>query len=148
MSHIDLRASEVAELLPEIMRRIVGGRSVPAGMREVTLPQGRALRVIASSQGCTMGALAKSLHVTLGAATGLVDRLIQQGLVQRQSDPDDRRIVRVRLTRAGRRAHTAVEEGARRRLSEALEKLSPEQRTRLVEALMTLQQALSEAAGD
>ncbi len=137
----------IAESLPEIMRRLGGGRSVPAGMREVTLPQARALRAIASSEACTMGALAKSLHITLGAATGLVDRLIQQGLVQRQPDPADRRIVRVHLTAAGRRAHVAVVEGARRRLSAALEKLSPQQRAQVAEALMMLRDALAEGEG-
>lgn len=144
MSATDPNMVLIAESLPEIMRRLGGGRSVPAGMREVTLPQARALRAIASDEACTMGALAKSLRVTLGAATGLVDRLIQQGLVQRQPDPADRRIVRVHLTAAGRHAHVAVVEGARRRLSAALEKLSPEQREDVAEALTMLRDALAE----
>jgi DNA-binding MarR family transcriptional regulator len=144
MSHFDLTVMEIAELLPEVMRRLGGGRSVPAGMREVTLPQARALRAIASSEACTMGELAGSLRVTMGAATGLVDRLVQQGLVQREPDPNDRRIVRVRLTAAGRRAHAALVRGVRRRLSAALEKLSPEQRAQVAAALAMLRDALGE----
>jgi DNA-binding MarR family transcriptional regulator len=144
MSHSDLTVMEIAELLPEIMRRLGGGRSVPAGMREVTLPQARALRAIASSEACTMGELAGSLRVTMGAATGLVDRLVQQGLVQREPDPSDRRVVRVRLTPAGQRAHTALVRGVRRRLSAALEKLSPEQRAQVAAALAMLRDALGE----
>jgi DNA-binding MarR family transcriptional regulator len=144
MSHSDLTVMEIAELLPEIMRRLGGGRSVPAGMREVTLPQARALRAIASSEACTMGELAGSLRVTMGAATGLVDRLVQQGLVQREPDPSDRRVVRVRLTPAGQRAHAALVRGIRRRLSAALEKLSPEQRAQVAAALAMLRDALGE----
>lgn len=144
MSRVDLTVTEIAELLPQIMRRLAGGRSVPAGMREVTLPQARALGAVASSEACTMGELAASLRVTLGAATGLVDRLVQQNLVQREPDPRDRRIVRVRLTAAGRRAHAAVVRGARRRLSAALEKLSPPHRAQLAAALAMLNTALAE----
>jgi DNA-binding MarR family transcriptional regulator len=144
MSHPDLTVTQIAELLPEVMRRLAGGRSVPTGMREVTIPQARALRAVASSEACTMGELAGSLHVTMGAATGLVDRLVQQGLVQREPDANDRRIVRVRLTAAGRRAHAAVVRGARRRLSAALEKLSPEQRGQIAAALVVLRDALGE----
>jgi len=136
--------TQIAELLPEVMRRLGGGRSIPAGIRELTFAQARALRVVAADQGCTMGALARSLHVTLGAATGLVDRLIQHRLVQREADPRDRRIVRVRLTRSGRRAHEAVVEGARQRLAAALAKLSPEQREQVAEALRMLKEALAE----
>ncbi len=41
----------------------------------------RALRFVTDQSGCTMGQLARALGVTLGAATGLVDRLLQQDLV-------------------------------------------------------------------
>ncbi len=89
-----------------------------------------------------MGELAQELHITLGAATGLVDRLIAQNLVEREADPKDRRVVRVRVTQRGKRAHLARRREVRRRLARALQELSAEERARLVEGLTRLRKAL------
>ncbi len=57
----------------------------------------------------TAGQLADTSLVTTGGITLRVDRLEKAGLVQRERDPDDRRVVYTRLTPAGRQA---VEEAA------------------------------------
>ncbi len=142
----NLDAAEVAQLLPEIMQRLAGKQSPPAGIRELTIAQARALRAIARTDTSTMGELAGGLHITLGAATGLVDRLIQHGLVERGADPQDRRVVRVRLTSLGRRTHASVVRETRRRLGLALSRLSSEQQAAVVEGLAILRDALSEAS--
>jgi DNA-binding MarR family transcriptional regulator len=46
----------------------------------------------------TMGQLAQALGVSLGSVTGLIDGLVQRGLVRREEDPDDRRQKLARLT--------------------------------------------------
>lgn len=48
------------------------------------------------------GALVRATGVTSGTMTNRVDRLVTRGLVRRDSDPDDRRSVRVELTPEGR----------------------------------------------
>ena len=52
--------------------------------------------------GLTMSDLSRRLIVSNGAITGMVDKLMQGGLVVRAYDPADRRSVIVRLTRKGR----------------------------------------------
>ena len=47
-------------------------------------------------------ALVRATGVTSGTMTNRVDRLVTRGLVRRDSDPDDRRSVRVELTPEGR----------------------------------------------
>jgi DNA-binding MarR family transcriptional regulator len=54
--------------------------------------------------GLRMNVLTRYLMVTGGSVTGLTDELENEGLVQRESDPDDRRSLRVRLTAAGRKS--------------------------------------------
>ncbi|MEA2668531.1 MAG: hypothetical protein QOJ33_1465 [Chloroflexota bacterium] len=49
----------------------------------------------------TMGQLAQALGVSLGSVTGLIDGLVQRGLVRRDEDPDDRRQKLARLTATG-----------------------------------------------
>ncbi|MGN6609281.1 MAG: MarR family winged helix-turn-helix transcriptional regulator [Jatrophihabitans sp.] len=52
----------------------------------------------------TAGELTAQTHVTSGTMTSRLDKLTERGLVTRAPDPDDGRLVRVRLTAAGRRA--------------------------------------------
>lgn len=51
----------------------------------------------------SVGELAERLQITHHSAVGLVDRLVTEKLVVRQSDPGDRRRVHVLLTRRGER---------------------------------------------
>ena len=51
----------------------------------------------------TAGELSASTHVTSGTMTSRLDRLTRRSLVSRHPDPDDGRLVRVRLTGTGRR---------------------------------------------
>lgn len=51
----------------------------------------------------TAGELATLTHVTSGTMTSRLDRLVARGFVTRRADPADKRLVRVRLTEAGRR---------------------------------------------
>ena len=144
MGASDLFRDEVLSLLPQIMQRLRGDRPLPVGLRALTPPQLRALATIAFNARGTMGELARALHVTLGAATGLVDRLLQQGLVARLPDPRDRRLVRLQLTEAGRRAHLTAVRRRRRRMGFALARLSPEQCGQVVTALRLLRDALGD----
>jgi DNA-binding MarR family transcriptional regulator len=52
--------------------------------------------------GLTMSDLSRRLMVSNGAITGLADKLMSEGMVERQGDPADRRAVIVRLTPEGR----------------------------------------------
>lgn len=52
----------------------------------------------------TMSELSRQLMVSNGNATGVIDRLHRDGLVQRLSSADDRRVQYISLTKAGRKA--------------------------------------------
>ena len=49
-----------------------------------------------------MGYLADETKQVSATMTGIIDRLVEQGLVERWRPPEDRRKVLVRLTEAGR----------------------------------------------
>lgn len=51
----------------------------------------RALSILLREGPQSAGALMNGLHVTSGAVTGIVDRLIARGFALRAPDPDDRR---------------------------------------------------------
>jgi DNA-binding MarR family transcriptional regulator len=67
---------------------------------ELTMPQMRIICVL--RQGAQrMGNIASGLGSSLSSATSMVDRLVDKGLVERRSDPEDRRVVQCRLTPRG-----------------------------------------------
>jgi DNA-binding MarR family transcriptional regulator len=71
----------------------------------------------------TMSALAEALGAPLSTASGIGERLARRGLVQRQRQPEDRRVVVVRLTRKGATAAGKLRaqiDGVLRRVAGAL----------------------------
>jgi DNA-binding MarR family transcriptional regulator len=77
--------------------------------REMTLPRFDLLANLAKENGQTLAALSRSMLVTAGNLTGLVDRAARDGLVERRADPDDRRAWRVHVTSKGLRAFKEAE---------------------------------------
>lgn len=69
-----------------------------------TLPRFDVLAQLDKTHGkMTLGELSQRMMVSNGNVTGLVDRLVSDGLVARRASPRDRRVQIVSLTAAGRR---------------------------------------------
>lgn len=85
---------------------------VRTGLREefgVTLPRFDLLSQLDRAPGgLTMGELSRRLMVSNGNVTGLIDRLVREGLVERQQSPTDRRASMVSLTSAGKAAFDSM----------------------------------------
>jgi DNA-binding MarR family transcriptional regulator len=60
-----------------------------------------AVRGFDGERGPTVGDVADLLLLQHHSATGLVDRTERAGLIRRERDPDDGRVVHLRVTRAG-----------------------------------------------
>ncbi len=90
-------------------------RSLAQLNANVTLPQFRALVVLATSGPARVVDLAAELRVQPSTATRMCDRLVRKGLVSRHEHPADRRAAWVVLTRTGR---NLVAEIMRRRRDE------------------------------
>lgn len=72
---------------------------------ETTLPRFDVLSALEREpDGLTMSQLSAALLVSNGNITGIVNRLIEELLVVRTAESEDRRIATVRLTRKGREA--------------------------------------------
>jgi DNA-binding MarR family transcriptional regulator len=89
----------------------------------------------------TAGELATLTHVTSGTMTSRLDRLVARDLVTRHPDPADGRLVRVRLTEAGRERVDAAFAQLVRTERALLGTLSHERRADLADALRSLLRA-------
>src|SRR5262245_45558534 len=67
----------------------------------LTLPQMITLLAIQAHGPCRMGMLVEATRQSGGTVTGIIDRLIESGLVERAHAANDRRAVEVALTSAG-----------------------------------------------
>src|SRR5689334_4274060 len=61
----------------------------------LTMPQIDVLRELATANGLSLKELSKRLGLVHSTVSGIVDRLEQRGLVQRRTDPDDKRFTRI-----------------------------------------------------
>jgi DNA-binding MarR family transcriptional regulator len=102
--------------------------------REMTLARFDLLADLAREDGQTIAALSRSLLVTPGNLTGLIDRAARDEMVERRADPTDRRAWRIHLTVKGQRAFHDAE----RRHSERVTRLFAPLSAAEMELLMRL----------
>jgi DNA-binding MarR family transcriptional regulator len=79
----------------------------------LTMPQMVTLFAIRNVGTCRMSELAEITQQSAGTLTGIVDRLIEDNLVGRVRDIDDRRVVQVTLTVQGEERLARVEQARR-----------------------------------
>ncbi len=58
------------------------------------------LRVVQGEPGIGVAAAARALHLAGNSVSTLVNQLVDHGMLVRETDPDDRRAIRLRLTEA------------------------------------------------
>lgn len=83
---------------------------------ELTMPRIKVLMLLNAQGPSPVGALARAMGVTLPTVTGVLDRLVEQGLVRRDDDPSDRRLVISRLTEHGQEVVDQLQQANRARL--------------------------------
>jgi DNA-binding MarR family transcriptional regulator len=92
-----------------------------------------------------MGRLAELMDVSLPNVTGIVDRMVERGLVERGRDADDRRVVTLSATDGGREAVEEIDQIRRRALGSVLERLTPEQQRHALQTFIDMRAAAETA---
>ena len=108
----------------------------------LTMTQLRVLFLLRTEDGASAGAMAESLKVTPSTLTRIVDRLVRQGLIRRETDDGDRRLVRHYVSASGASTVEELERSGRARMNAVMDRLSAPQLERLVAALADLTAAL------
>jgi len=136
MAKIDDRELEsyTQDLWNTIIRLIHSFRS---GMvfkkgNELSFPQTMLLIELHQSGASSMGELSQRLHITQGVTTRMVDRLVEKGLVERNRDEVDRRIVHVAPTKRGARLACEIESINREKMKELFLGVPERKRTELL----------------
>lgn len=122
----------------------VSARSLNEAEDSLTLPQFRALVVLASRGPLRLTHLAEHLAVNPSTAMRMAERLVAAGMIDRAPNPENRRESILALTDAGRRVVDQVTGRRRDEIAAIVERMPEEHRDRFVEAL----EAFTAAGGE
>lgn len=129
-------------------------RSIEGELRErlktrfaTTLPRFDVMAALwRASEGMLMSELSRFLLVSNGNVTGIVDRLVAEGLVARSRRAGDRRTSVVRLTVAGREAFATMAEAHGEWIDELLGGIAPADAEAVAETLAMFRSSWEEGA--
>jgi DNA-binding MarR family transcriptional regulator len=131
-----------AEVLGELLVRVTRGQR--RRWREALTPWDlslhhvRALRVVTDRSGTRLSELAEALRIAPRSATEVADALQARGLVERTSDPTDRRAVVLTPTEEGRRVQTEIAAARAADNRDLFARLDADDRATLARILRTL----------
>lgn len=112
---------------------------------ETTLPRFDVMAALEREpDGLTMSQLSAALLVSNGNVTGIVNRLIEELLVVRTLESDDRRIATVRLTRKGREAFQRMARGHEQWVDKMFAGVTPSQMEQLMMLLAAVRHSIDE----
>ena len=115
---------------------------------ELTPQQFRVLGLIAASPGIGSSQVSQVLGVSAPTASGIVDRLVERGLLARQDDPHDRRLRRLTLTPAAEERLRDVESLRDRMFDRLVPHLDTDLIVTIRDAFQGLVAAVDEATPD
>jgi DNA-binding MarR family transcriptional regulator len=114
-------------------------RHWPAG--RMSLVHLNVLFVLSGEGPLPMNRLAELLDVSQASATGIVDRMEQRGLVTRERDEEDRRVVRVVLSAQGEGLIAGIAAERRDKLARLLDTLAEDDAAALLQGLRAMRVA-------
>lgn len=149
-AELDREAEEVTLAVMAASRLLiaVSARALASTDDSLTLPQLRALVVLDTCGPVKLVALAATLGVNPSTALRMVERLESVRLIDRKTNPDNRREVILSLTPAGRDLVERVLAHRRTEIRTLVQRLPADARAGLVPALKALTEAADEMAVD
>jgi DNA-binding MarR family transcriptional regulator len=104
----------------------------------LSAPQIGTMRAIAKTGSSTPSELAEALHLSPQTMAGILQRLEQRGMIQRERDTSDRRSFVVRLTDEGRKAEAKAPQLLRDEFMVQLQKLPVWEQTTMLATLQRI----------
>lgn len=108
----------------------------------ITLTQCNTIVETGRRQQISVNELAELLNLDKSTVSRTVDQLVNKELIIRESDPDDRRYVALRLTAQGEELFQDIEQRMEKYFTEILDSISEEKQEQVIESLQLLAEAL------
>lgn len=133
---------------PDISRQLRRLFDERAKRLNVTRPQWRVLMQLARREGCNQGTLADMLEVEPITLCRMIDRLEESGLLERRSDPQDRRAWRLYLLPKARPLLTELQRIGAELFADAMQGISFDEQQKLLDKLEKIRENLARCDAD
>ena len=137
-------SDELVHLIPYLIRGMLRKQNNLLSNGVLTVPQYLTLGLINAHTSLKMKQVAKELNISLPAATGMVERLYQTGLVKREHSSLDRRVIRIALTPKGTRTLDSLRKKRKKAIEEVFSGLSSRERDNYLRILRKVKAILYE----
>ena len=137
MASSDPLTTVLQEWVGIIMRRTLHGSIIFLKENDLTMSQIGALFQINRGKS-NVSDLGGGLAISTAAASQMLERLVQQGLILRSEDPQDRRVKKLLLTDKGRQTVEAITLSRQGWLGELVAGLNPEEKEQIGAAVRIL----------
>jgi len=137
-------ADRMNKIMPQVIKEFARRQTNELYRGKITLPQFLILDSLDKKGECKMSELAQFMGVTTPAMTGIVNRLVKYAYTKRVFDPQDRRIIKIRLTPKGKELVKKINQERRKMIIDIFGKLSAVERENYLKTLMRVHNILTE----
>lgn len=107
-------------------------------LKDLSITETHTIEAIGMYEVKTMSEVAQNLKITVGTLTTAINKLVKKGYVDRNRCEEDRRSVKIRLTRKGKLAYRIHEKFHHEMIKATVEGLSQEEEDVLIRSLEKL----------
>ncbi len=135
-------ADEIQRLSYELVHYYAICDRVSVESLEVTASQGYILMALPETDRITMNNLSIKMKLANSTMTRMVDQLVQKGMVLREPDPEDRRVVCIRITERGRDARDRLRDTLQTLFAQVIQDIPEEERASILNSLELLNRSI------
>lgn len=137
------------ELAAKLFYRTILTRVISPGLQDIpdeklTAVQLSCMRYVYLHAEPSVGEIADGLKISDAASAKLIDRLVKRSLLTREEDPDDRRVLKIKLTAKGAEILERLNTLETKNFTQIIDKMSKESIQALEEGLVAFLQAALE----
>lgn len=136
------KAVAVVQLMKKVMAKI--RHEMWSHFREMNLtgPQGVLMGTLAHHGEMKVSELSERIGLSNSTVSGILDRLENQGLVERTRSKDDRRVVYIKVTDEFRKQSQKHFEEINSKIEQMMNKATPEELDKILEGMKTLKDVI------
>ena len=137
-------AAELQPLLPTFLGAMLRRERNAISQGIITLPQFLGLDFLRNKPGSPVKAFADTLGLKPSSASGLIDRMVQKGLLRREHSKTDRRVILLTLKAKGERMVDEIMDQKRKSVAELFTPLTADERTTYLKLMQKVVEQVDE----
>lgn len=136
------KAVKVVQLMKKVMKKIKHNMGHYFKVMNLTGPQGMLIGTLVHHGEMKISDLSEKIGLSNSTVSGILDRLEDQGLVERTRSKEDRRVVYIKVTDECRKQSQKQFEEVNKLIEQMMDKATPEELDIILEGMNTLEKVV------